>query len=263
MSCYAYKDEYVKEYFEKHSIEVMKCILDKWESMALVRKISMLLSIEEDLVRDMLVIMSGFHDIGKTFKYYQMRCIEDKCISFPKHYIVSAQFMTFLFNRAFGKLSDNYINDEYVIEVLNGKIHDGDKTRYLYTLTCVLPILLHHYAQVSSPTSFSDTIKYVKHGIYPGCYNAIDTLIQSMQRIVKTNFAQELLEEVKQVIRDNETLGIYLSTMLDPGTIIKKSSSYILVFERLLVEAITGVLNMCDGKVALKNRVCEKKNKEY
>jgi len=255
-NCYAYKKNECVETWHKHTMDVVECIKSRWETEAFIRKSSRMLGLGSKIVNDFLLLAGFLHDIAKTDVEYQKRCV-DECTAFPKHWYASAMIALRL-GLDVGILGDGY--EDRIVKVFSG-IKQSYDIGDAYTLLVFIPVLFHNYAHLSEEALF-DFHKYL--GTYiKGVYTAVDECcrqitkaIDEMTKIVKTDIAKILLSKLHNYIGSTGVLGSALLgenalriSALGYGRIESARAKYI-------AEAATGLLNMCDGRVAYRNRRC-------
>jgi len=253
LNCYAFRDALrnCEETMDRHIMGVVKCLEERWEFEFLVKKVSRLLRTEEQLVRDLTYIAAVLHDFGKMKKEFQERCRQGECKSFPKHYITSARFAM---NVAFKSktLALNTLKEKvYDLLTKPTKPNKGYDLGDVYILSVVIPVLLHNYAHLQEESLLktehekSITVDECCREVYLG-------ILEHMEKnCTTTSTGEELLKAIRLSLND---LKVELSVLplLDPGVLL----NYILNTEKMIVEALTGLLNICDGRVAYMNRRC-------
>lgn len=243
--CYAFREGNCREEtLEEHVVGILKCLESRWEFNGFLRKTGKLLNIEMNIIAWLIKLSALLHDIGKTSTDIQQKCRKESCTEFPYHFIHSARFATSLGIES-GVLQapiESVFTDLLWSEV--GRLNIS----HIYVVIVVVPVLLHHYAGVSE--------KSLSRGIMESELTLeIDELCrQSLFSLVGIlgNDAPHELEPLINKLSDMIKGGkVNLSPI--PG-IEKFLQSYKLSFAKSLAEAVTGLLNICDGVVAKRNR---------
>lgn len=250
-NCYAYRSRSKKsEHLIEHLRNVARCCRDRWESRGLARKLAVIYGVNEDLVEDLIYVAALLHDVGKASREYQLKC-ETACEEFPNHYILSAQFSIYL-GRAVGlrELYAERIGETFDQLLWRGEI-ESLTVGQLYTLMVVVPILLHHYAQIN-PGKLTSREQYGELQVHEGCLKELRELFKEVANDVRTEFAREVIMEAYKefstdsVISDIPPLPLKREHLFG----LKKPMS-----QRFIAEAVLGVLNLCDGVVAARSRL--------
>jgi hypothetical protein len=126
----------------------------------------------------------------------------------------------------------------------------------LYVSVVVMPILLHHYAQITEESlarAIDVTRKINEVELYEPCRATFIRELSELQRSSRVSRELELV--VKNAIEIFSSGRIKLSSPLPFNNI----EEIIGITEKIsplvtLIEASTGILNICDGRVAHKNR---------
>lgn|GEM_PF-989951 len=247
--CYAFRGTRGSECLADHLREVVECSRGRWETEGMARKLSALYGVDGELVKDLVSLAALLHDIGKADSRYQPSC-ERMCEEFPNHYLLSAQFVTYL-ARAVGlrELSAERI-DETLDAVLLKEVKELTEG-YLYALAIVIPVLSHHYAQVNL-ARLTSREQHRELRLYKGCVEDLRELFEEVVDSMRTELSR------RAVVKVCETLfkGIHVVEDL-PVIPVKREHLFNLRKpppQRFIADAVLGVLNLCDGAVASKNR---------
>ncbi|MGC8598040.1 MAG: CRISPR-associated endonuclease Cas3'' [Thermocladium sp.] len=231
--CWAYypSENKIKEKPEplnEHLLSVASYILKHPLINPVTHKISRLLSIDTDVIRDIAYLTGLLHDIGKASHRYQ----EKPENGFSNHEYLSA----------------SAINAFFTME--NGK----DALKKLL----IQPIILHHYAQkinvrkvIESSKEFLDKSDgFIIITLYEPCKSALESVLIEGEKQVSTVSAKELLRFLLDNIRRNG----YLPVAPPEEDLINYLNSVIFNGEVASVMALTGLLNEADGRIAKNNR---------
>jgi len=237
-------------------MDVVECIRSRWETEAFIRKSSRMLGVNSEIVSDFLLLAGFLHDIAKTDVEHQKRCV-DECTAFPKHWYASAMIALRL-----GLDTDilGYGYEDRIIKVFSGVKQSYDMGD-AYILLVFIPVFFHNYAHLSEEALF-DFHKYL--GTYiKGTYIAVDNCraqitvaIDEMIRIFETGTAKKLIDKLHSYIN---SMGVLSSAILSENILRVIALSYGRIESgraRYVAEAATGLLNICDGQVAYRNRRC-------
>ncbi len=253
-ACYAYKDGHCEESWYVHSVEVVKCIASRWEFEGLSMKASRLARVDPSIVRDLILIAGLLHDIAKVDELYQRGCVGSGiCTYFPKHWIRSALASLELAYRV-EVLSPNEFYRRFFALLLRDE--DPKDVGDLYVLLVVIPILLHSYAHICEESLFgaSGPIVFREIVIYDGCVDCIARAIDDvMNKYVVSNVCRKLLNELKRIAVEERSIGVAVINERDLRNALLKLSYG---KNKVLAEAALGILNLCDGQVAYRNRKC-------
>ncbi len=251
MKCYAFRSRFVEEGYLDHVIGVVQCVESRWEFEGLKRKLERLYHVDKSVTNDFILLAAIIHDIGKVDVEFQSRCV-DECSSFPYHYELSARLALRL-GYEVDELSLSTDNISKKLEkILSHKDFKPDLGE-LYLALVVLPILLHHYAQIVSEwsvirgsTRYKNMERVINISIHNNC---VDEIVPAVK--LKSEIGKKLLNKLKDII-DNEGKSVNLSII--PEDILRKSMSYQYITGRIIVEAAIGILNLCDGLIAHSKR---------
>ncbi|MCI4409013.1 MAG: HD domain-containing protein [Thermofilum sp.] len=244
--CYAYRKPPIEETLHKHSLEVAQCIKNSWEFIGLKRKIWRLYGIDEETAGDLVLIAGLLHDLGKAEKETQEKCMTE-CTDFPHHYVTSAMIALRIgYNTIDLDLSPDNIEDT-LNQLLAGK-NTQLEARHIFLALVVLPVLLHHYSQITSEYS---VLKPIRPTISIGdeCLKQINTLTNDAKQFIKTPLASKILDTTAKTLNKNP---IDLGVLPNLRNNLLRIGTY--KTENILIEATTGILNKCDGQTASKNR---------
>lgn len=251
--CFAFKSGSCEETYLEHVRGIMECIDGLWEYKSLLRKISMLLNIEEENIRALTRLLVVLHDIGKLAEDNQKECFNVGCTRFEYHYIISARV-------ASGLLVDLYEDiDETIRAILYDEESNNINTLSYYVLV-VFPIMFHHYAQITEESlekALNKTRELGELKIYDKCIDMLREIIAEYFPRSESN--DQLLSNVIKELEKQLNKGILKLGVLALSK-LNLLFSYRYSKWKYTIEAIIGILNMCDGKVAYINR--EQKCKE-
>jgi len=248
MTCYAYRklrEKELKEYLYEHSLEVAKCVRNSWELVGLKRKLRKIYDIDEDLVADMITLSALFHDLGKASENTQKECVHE-CTEFRYHYIMSAMLAL----KIGYDVKDLGLSPDNIEEILRD-IQGSRKfsAGHLYVASVVLPILLHHYSQIRSEFSTLRSPE-TKLKLADECINALIRMSNEARKdIIKTPLGIKILDTLTENIMKEIELSVIPALT---RSLLLEIGEY--SHEKIMIEAITGLINMCDGRVASRNR---------
>ncbi len=253
--CYAFrsKSKNKEETLRKHIIGITECLKEAWETEGIKKKLAKIHGINKSVTNDMLLLAGLIHDIGKTESELQNECREE-CTSFKHHYITSAMLALKLGyeTKELNLCPDNI--EEKLKKILSREkrlrnLDLGDT----YLLIVVLPILLHHYAQVTSELSVLEGLNNIKRfiQIHESCVNEITSIIDEVSQVFESEIGLRILSNLKDIITKKEPIEL---SLINRKLFQEASSSYEYVSGRIMTEAFTGILNLCDGRVASSNR---------
>jgi CRISPR-associated endonuclease Cas3-HD len=260
-ACYAYRDvsSGLEEDLVEHLLGVASCCAEeRWETRALASKLSRVLGLGLDMVRDAILLAGLLHDVGKAAQVYQEPCQSGGCTEFHGHYLVSA----FIAHLALS-LSGTAIRVRDAEEFLGsrGTRLGEDK---VFAVLIVLPIAFHHYHQVRGTKSYSAVHRSTVGNfldnplIYGKCVESFEKII-SHQGVGPRG--REVLEKVYAVLTD---IGSYVESdsyrdsklfILRLGDLVRSGlRDTSITLGKAVVEAVMGVVNLCDGIVAARKR---------
>jgi CRISPR-associated endonuclease Cas3-HD len=233
---------------EKHVGDMLKYLDEIWEYKAFLSKYEKTLRVERDALDSLIRLAVILHDFGKATRDAQERCNTSDCEHFPYHYAISARLAM--------KLADQ-LKDVPTVSSLPRLQSNKPPFSALYVSIVVLPILLHHYAWVSEESlleAINRTRKLSEVEIYEPC------------RVYYVKALEDLLKHSKST---HSELDEILRSALDLFSRSNKIKLSSLPFNRVedlvsvhattsplvtLIEVSTGIINMCDGRVAKRNR---------
>lgn len=250
MDCYAFRGKCVESFLD-HSIGTAKCVDERWELRGIEAKLDLACGVDRRLVRDLVVLTSLLHDIGKVDSEHQARC-ERACEDFQLHYVTSAQFLLLLARRV--GMSG------FAVDALEGFVESALSAScecpkdcapvesWLYLLLVLLPTLIHHYAQIRDLRRLTVSGKR-RVTIWPGCSSVLKEVVRRGGSMVRTELARKLLSALSELSEEEE---------LDlPSLPFRREHLFSYdhaTHQKFVVEAVAGVLNLCDGAVASMNR---------
>jgi CRISPR-associated endonuclease Cas3-HD len=252
LECYAFRKSEERggvryETMEEHVEGMLKYLGEIWEYKAFLSKYEKLLGVERDIIDSLIRLAIVLHDFGKATRDFQERCYIGDCEQFPYHYAISAR----LAMRLVEELKVPRIGE--LSKLPSYKPPFGA----LYVSIVVLPILLHHYAWVTEESlvqAVEETKKINEVEVSEPCRAFYVRELERLKRLGKAS--HELAKVVEHALE-----------VLTRGNRVKLAS---LPFNRIdelvgvygkisplitLVEASTGIINICDGRVAWRNRV--------
>jgi len=255
--CYAYRDREKEEDLVEHLISTANCCFGRWELNALANKISRTLKIDLDRAKDSIILASMLHDIGKAAEIYQEKCYAMECTSFQGHYLISAFIVHLAFN-----LSNIELKLDEAKKFLDDNINGLDENKILSILV-ILPIALHHYHQIRGFRSLkaeSNESNIVSEFLKNPTINK--TCLERSRNLMNyNNMIQErrkLIEKVYGVLADvNRYIDedVYRSSKIFiqnfySDIIVEELKGYSITLGKTIIEAIYGLINLCDGYVA-------------
>lgn len=252
MGCYAFKDASREETLTQHVLGIIECYDKMWEFKGFKQKISRIYGVNEPIVSDMIFLAAIMHDLGKTKKELQDKCNEE-CTSFRQHYITSAQLALKLGYEVpeLGLSPDS-------IEGRLKKLFNNSELKSLdygdtYLLIVVLPALLHHYAQVTDETSILGGLDSTETSleIHKDCITELTTIISEASKSIKSEIGRKIIDKLKNIV-----LRGYTELSIINSRIFRDVESYEYIPGRFIAEVATGLLNLCDSRVASNNRQC-------
>ena len=250
MRCYAFRKESKEETLTEHVVGIATCLKEIWETEGLKQKLMKVYKVSKSLVNDLLLSAAILHDIGKAEEELQNTCKEE-CSSFKHHYVISALLALKLgYEVQELNLSPDNIETRIRRLLINRNLNYLDLGD-AYLLIVVLPVLLHHYAQIVNEYSILDGLstakRYIK--IHKDCVDELKTVINELRNTFESETGREILNKLENLITKETIEPAFINEKL-----IQDSCSYEYIPGRLVVEATTGILNLCDGRVAYKNR---------
>lgn len=253
MSCFAYRDSQgVCELLFNHLVSTYFLASTRWETGALSLKISRVLGLEREEVRESILLAALLHDIGKAATKFQEECQKGSCESFPQHYLTSAFYVHYILEKS---LKFN-LTSEKIKKLLKGE--EVGCREELIGLIVLYPVAFHHYHQVWGYSSYS-----AKKGFVMPIHEACRCCFKQLGEFVQHNFT--MLKDV----------GHHLKSLPDELSALKRTSSseiFVRNIENVIIEvvrprsilssaieAVTGIVNLCDGYVARLHRAQPRK----
>ena len=246
LKCYAFKEGNRFETMEEHIFDIRRYLCEIWEYKAFLLKYEKTLGVDRDILDSLVKLALILHDAGKAIKQYQERCERGDCAGFPYHYAISARIAVQLVDKL----------DVPILRELFRMQSNKLPFTALYVSFVVMPILLHHYAQITEESlarAIEATRKINEVEFYEPCRAPYIRELGELQR--SSRASRELEMVVKNAIEIFSSGRIKLSSPLPLNNIEEiigitgKISPLV-----TLIEASTGILNICDGRVAHKNR---------
>jgi len=258
--CYAYREfknaSWVEELYEDHVRGIWKCFDERWEFKGLIVKASRLLGISESEVEGYIKLAAILHDIGKLRRKEQEDCRSAGCVSFRHHYALSARVV-----HSLARSLDLDIDLNRFTEDISKNDKVGDKVAY-FALVFV-PVLLHHYAQITFVDDLREAINYASDQInmYEDCVSVCEKLLKDLKDeleskgVTNTKAIMRIVEEALKTVKNSK---FKLRGIIDSDKLIEllqspEEKSEVLRV-RFIAEAVLGLLNMCDGIVAKEHR---------
>ena len=256
MYCYAYKDENSKEEFVKHSIEVAKCVTGAKDAsircddaQTLFVKASKVLGVDVETIRKFVTVAALLHDIAKICEELQKPCFDKGiCTSFKNHDVESAWFLYYM-GSELGYIPKNIRLEDIVTEIIFGSSQRSDYTfrkALAYVALVMFPVLLHNYA-IASPQRILGvhlSERYARK-VYERCRNDLVELGKYLE--------EQGIEDVANYLKQVATRGTFELISFDAYTVLRVIQTRSLEIVTL-IEVVTGLINFCDGRVALRNR---------
>jgi len=246
--CYAFKDVNSSECLIDHLRNVMICSRSRWETIGLSKKLLNLYGVDDELVNELVAIAALLHDIGKADKIYQLSC-EEVCREFPNHYILSTQFSIYL-GRVVGLNELNAENisktfDEILLRNLE-RFTEG----IIYTIIVVIPILLHHYAQIN-PMKLMLRDQYREFNVHEVCLEDLLKLFNEVINTMEIELPKKIVKAVYEILTK--------SPIIKDLSVIPLRREHLFNLQRplpqrFIIEATLGILNLCDGIIASRSR---------
>ncbi|MEM1722088.1 MAG: CRISPR-associated endonuclease Cas3'' [Ignisphaera sp.] len=254
--CYAYRDRGSEEFLLNHLVGVEKCCEERWELNALSCKISRVLGIPIDDVKNAILLSSLLHDLGKVAQKFQKECDQGICREFPGHYMISA----FLVHLGLSAM-EIVVEREDVSNFMEDRFDKIDKNKVTGILI-LFPIAFHHYHQVRGyrSYSFSEYLKEFveKPRIWDRCIECLKSIHEYIDNNNILNIAKKLLDFLLNLdklrnsdVYRNSKLFIenFYNNVVDEY--VKLQS---ITLSSVVIESITGLINLCDGYVAHRAR---------
>ncbi|MDK6029407.1 CRISPR-associated endonuclease Cas3'' [Ignisphaera sp. 4213-co] len=256
--CFAYRDGERSEALIEHMKETANYCLHRWELDALSAKISKLLGIGQNHVKEAIIVAALTHDIGKAAEIYQIDCIKNTCKLFEGHYMVSAFLLHLAFNA-----KGIYLNSRDAVKFLlyNPTELASDK---VLALLIVLPVITHHYHQVRGYLSYESSkhnavSKFLdKPTIHRPCLDCFSEMLGYAEINVFKDFMHMLYNVLVSIDRlkgsdKYNTSKIFVENFFK--SVIEESLKINSVtLGKVIVESISGLINLCDGFAASRSR---------
>lgn len=252
--CYAFRDAIREETLEQHILGIIGCLKSSWEAEGLKQKLSRVHNVCESITNDMLIIAGIMHDVGKARRELQDECNRE-CTKFRHHYVTSAQLAL----RLGYEVPELDLNPDNIESRLRRLLSHEEIKRLdfgdVYLLIVLFPVLLHHYSQIVSESSILSGLESPERDnrsliIHKDCVIELASVINKAVKLLESEVGLRILSILRHVVSEESVeLGL-----ISGQTLRDVSSSYEYTPGRLIVEAATGVLNLCDGLVASINR---------
>lgn len=254
--CYAYRGREASEPLCEHLRGVYEEAKRRWETRAVAGKVARLCGIDEGLAREAILLSALLHDIGKAAEPLQERCEGGACERWPQHYLISAHWAYVVLSRCLG-ISDSLT--EYLGRVLASG-SGGDQTRNL-ALLVLIPVAFHHYHQVRGDVSYE--YRYERgnlrvHASCHGCFAELGQLVDAefgeLPRLCRGRPGGAIggLPGLLQSLGPEEEARSVIFVRNLGRTMLERSVSP--TGFALALEAVTGIVNLCDGLVAASAR---------
>ncbi|MEM4512452.1 MAG: HD domain-containing protein [Acidilobaceae archaeon] len=255
MACYAFRDGIVEETYSQHVDGIIECMAKSWEFRALTAKLSRLLHIEREEIRRLIALSAILHDIGKLERGKQDECTRTGCTRFEYHYAISARVASSLAH----DVSLTIRNDD-MQALLSGRGLDDRESLAFYVLV-LLPILLHHYAQITEE-SLDEAVRKTRHleifEVHECCRRVLGDLLERhvLSDARESGLAFKLARRLKDLLDRAEVvrLSALPFSSRSGGRSVDELFAYQFSEWKYAIEAVTGILNMCDGRVAFRHR---------
>jgi len=233
MTCWAYypdpekQGEEVPEEFYRHSIDVAEYLFNDMKRITapVIRKVSAMLGVSEDLVSDAVFLSGLLHDLGKTCMCYQEKPWE----GFSGHWVLSAGIVY------------NIITNPYLKAPV-----DPEVLAHLF----VYPILLHHYAQADLLRARDRINMNNSVQVHGNCIKPVMDLVAYGLDRAKSSIGKAILNNLLTDLSDG-TLNAF---PIPEAKLRKLLLSKLPDVGKYVTMAITGLLNEADGSVAGRNR---------
>jgi len=254
--CYAYRDSKKEEKLFEHLITTADICSERWELKALALKTSRLLGIDSKKVEEAIVLASMLHDLGKAAEVYQGECFAGGCTEFKGHYMVSAFIVHLVFSA-----NNVVIGREDVERFLTDDMGSLSEDK-LYAMLVVLPVAFHHYHQVLSFRSYCTgkaIEKFLENPrVHASCLEEAKSML-SYERLGQD--CRKLLEQIYNVLTNIERLAgkdVYRGSKIFVQNFcydivwkdLKRFAENPITLGKMLIEAVYGLINMCDSRAA-------------
>jgi hypothetical protein len=230
VTCWAYypgPDEVGRapEEFLRHSIGVAEYLFNNLAHVTtpVIRKVSRMLGVSEDLVSDAVLLTGLLHDLGKACACYQEKPWE----GFSGHWLLSAGI---------------------VYNIITNPLLKTPVDTKMLTRLFVYPILLHHYAQTDLIMTMRRTIMDSIR-LHSDCTEPVRGLITYGLGRIRTGIGTDILNALLEDLSDGDLVvfpipdqvwGEFTNRLFDP--------------RRLASMVMAGLLNEADGTIAKMNR---------
>jgi CRISPR-associated endonuclease Cas3-HD len=232
MTCWAYypdpekQGEEVPEEFYRHSIDVAEYLFNDMKRITapVIRKVSAMLGVSEDLVSDAVFLSGLLHDLGKTCMCYQEKPWE----GFSGHWVLSAGIVY------------NIITNSYLKAPVDPKV-----LAHLF----VYPILLHHYAQADLLRARDRINMNNSVQVHGDCIKPVMDLVAYGLDRAKSSIGKAILNNLLADLNDG-VLNVFPIEAKFRELLLSKLPDV----KKYVTMAIAGLLNEADGSVAGRNR---------
>ncbi|MEM0000497.1 MAG: HD domain-containing protein [Desulfurococcaceae archaeon] len=260
LHCYAFKQKTCQETYLEHVEGIIDCMSRSWEYRALSKKLSRMLSISESETESLLHLTAILHDIGKLSDETQRKCIDDECTIFPTHHAISARIASYLASKA-NLIYECTKKKCYSDIIFRGK-DDQSANKYVilfYTLV-VFPVLLHNYAltvEKSLVEAIDKTRNIEMINLHRDCVNVIKSLVN---KYLISNLMNKHIQDENSIafkVASILVMRLESSSKIELGVLpIEESDMFSHEYSswKYVIEAVTGLLNMFDGRVAHRHR---------
>lgn len=268
--CYAFlaaNQSQRNELLEDHLKAVYNCIEKLDATKRITRKYAKLVNDSSEEPYISFVSVAGLlHDVGKGFEYYQS---EGKyhCHEFPTASLIEKHILKELASRGSANATTKIIEivrSFPLVDESTPSITGYDYASLMILVT--MPILIHHYAQHSSDfwnkICSKRSITQVVHGKLLSskysecCKDTVETIKNIIEESMLNDVVKSILaNSLNELISGNEyevvtnLNGPSIALLCDDLRRYTASRPYVGI-----VLAVTGVLNYCDGKIAMLNR---------
>jgi len=259
--CYAYKDSKKEEELIEHLITTANICLKRWELEALSLKVSRLLNIDMEKVKEAVILASMLHDIGKAAEIYQKECFNGICTRFQGHYLVSAFILHLVLN-----VGNVRIEEEDVEKFLTDNFNRLGKDK-IYAMLIVLPVAFHHYHQVRGFESFNASVSEVVLQFLEDpriCARCLEKAGNMLSYDIVGKSDRRFIEQLYYVLRSIEQYvdsDVYRNSKIfirNLFSVVKKDlksfAEYPITLGKTIIESVYGLVNFCDGWAASMKR---------
>ncbi len=215
------------EPLDVHLLDVANYMLNHSLTVHVVNKVSRLLSIPNENIRDIVYLIGLLHDIGKASHRYQVKPGN----GFSGHEYLSA----------------------YGVNAFFAKRKNGSMD--ILKRLLIQPIILHHYAQKTDVEKSSGSSKDLldnKDGhfcikLWDPCKPMLEHAFTEGMKQLRTEFAKELLSLLLNSVKHGLLPAV-------PEDFISGLKTITFDGRTASVMALTGLLNEADGVIAKRNR---------